>query len=228
MESPENRAEALFWRAESAYTASIALLQEDPEFELGEKRLLQLDQHYQTFLDEERKLNNQTSVRKFLPLTHFRRGVILELAKKPEDSLAAFQNYLETGDSDYLSEVQYRRGRLFDQRGDHEEAIKSFLAYRESQNKTHSAEVELRLGGLYEKTENFPAAVSALERHLEQVEDEQGKSRIHYQIGILHQKSGRPKLAIQSFETTRNSDQFRNDGPLLGLLASLYLSLIHI
>ena len=34
MESPENRAEALFWRAESAYTASIAPLQEDPEFEL--------------------------------------------------------------------------------------------------------------------------------------------------------------------------------------------------
>ncbi len=222
MESPENRAEALFWRAESAYSASIAPLQENSEFELGEKRLLQLDQHYQTFLDEERKLNNQTSVRKFLPLTHFRRGVILELAKKPEDSLAAFQNYLETGDGDYLSEVQYRRGRLFDQRGDHEEAIKSFLAYRESQNKTHSAEVELRLGGLYEKTENFPAAVSALERHLEQVDDEKAKSRIHYQIGILHQKSGRPKLAIQSFETTRNSEQFRNDGPLLGLLASLY------
>ena len=103
MESHENRAEAMFWRAESAYTASIAPLQEDPEFELGEKRLLQLDQHYQTFLDEERKLNNQTSVRKFLPLTHFRRGVILELAKKPEDSLTAFQNYLETGDGDYLS-----------------------------------------------------------------------------------------------------------------------------
>ena len=94
MESPENRAEALFWRAESAYSASIAPLQEDPEFELGEKRLLQLDQHYQTFLDEERKLNNQTSVQ-FLPITHFRRG--FGTCEKPEDSLAAFQITLKPG-----------------------------------------------------------------------------------------------------------------------------------
>ena len=222
LEDPQIRAEASFWRAETGFSKAMAPIQDDPEFEVPGTILKKLERHYQSFLSQAQKLNKQAFVQKYLHLAHFRRGVILELLGKPEEAFLAYRNYLDTEASQYRSEVHYRMGRLFEQKEDHAKAVQFFLKYRESGEEVYASEVELRLGRLYEKQDNFPAAVDALQRHLELVEDEKTEPRIHYQIGILHQKSGRPKLAIQSFETTRNSEEFRNDGQLLGVLARLY------
>ena len=216
------RGAAAFWRAETAYTQAVRPLKKNPGYKIPDSVLEQLGSHYHFFLQLQMDADQASSAAEHVPLAHFRLGFIFQLRDQSKQAIAAYQNYLETGDKRHNAETLYRQGALYEKVTQPQNAIEAYNLYLKTGDKLYPGEVLFRLGMLYEQQEMLPEAIHAFERYVEQDPDSENAARLHYRIGNLRVKIQHPIQAIASLEKARNYNEFRNNILLLQSLELLY------
>ena len=176
-----------FLRAEMAYADSVQKTKTEALDSLSISRLVK---YYKLYLD---KKDNEHQA-----LTYYRIGV-LQQADQPNETISAFQKYLNTKDKTYATEVLYRLGYLYIETNHQKKAIQTFEKYLSMKDKTYTAEVHYRLGNLFIETKQHKKAIQIFEKYLN-MNDKTYTAEVYYRLGYLFIESKQQKKAIQIFE----------------------------
>ena len=176
-----------FLRAEMAYADSVQKTKTEALDSLSISRLVK---YYKLYLD---KKDNEHQA-----LTYYRIGV-LQQTDQPNETISAFQKYLNTKDKTYATEVLYRLGYLYIETNHQKKAIQTFEKYLSMKDKTYTAEVHYRLGNLFIETKQHKKAIQIFEKYLN-MNDKTYTAEVYYRLGYLFIESKQQKKAIQIFE----------------------------
>ena len=176
-----------FLRAEMAYADSVQKTKTEALDSLSISRLVK---YYKLYLD---KKDNEHQA-----LTYYRIGV-LQQTDQPNETISAFQKYLNTKDKTYATEVLYRLGYLYIETNHQKKAIQTFEKYLSMKDKTYTAEVHYRLGNLFIETKQHKKAIQIFEKYLN-TKDKTYPPEVHYRLGYLFIETKHHKTAIQIFE----------------------------
>ena len=199
-----------FWRAEMAYAASF---QQTETTALEPKSVKRLVNNYKIYLTKKDK--------KHLPLTYYRIGV-LEQKNQPHETIIAFQQYLNTKDKTYVSEVQYRLAYLYIESKQLKKAIETFSKYLGTKDKTYADDSQYRLAYLYIETKEPEKAIETFNKYLSRGK-EKHLVEIQIRLGYLYIETKQPKKAIKIFEKYLAGGDTKNLAEIQIRLGYLYI-----
>ena len=199
-----------FLRAEMAYADSVQKTKTEALDSLSISRLVK---YYKLYLD---KKDNEHQA-----LTYYRIGV-LQQTDQPNETISAFQKYLNTKDKTYATEVLYRLGYLYIETNHQKKAIQTFEKYLSMKDKTYTAEVHYRLGNLFIETKQHKKAIQIFEKYLN-MNDKTYTAEVYYRLGYLFIESKQQKKAIQIFEKYLNTNNKTYTAEVHYHLGNLYI-----
>ena len=199
-----------FLRAEMAYADSVQKTKTEALDSLSISRLVK---YYKLYLD---KKDNEHQA-----LTYYRIGV-LQQTDQPNETISAFQKYLNTKDKTYATEVLYRLGYLYIETKQQKKAIQTFEKYLNTNDKTYGSEVLYQLAYLYIEAKRPKKAIQIFEKYLS-MKDKTLISEVHYRLGYLYLETKQQKKAIESFEEYLNSKAKTYSAEVNYQLAFLYI-----
>ena len=199
-----------FLRAEMAYADSVQKTKTEALDSLSISRLVK---YYKLYLD---KKDNEHQA-----LTYYRIGV-LQQTDQPNETISAFQKYLNTKDKTYATEVLYRLGYLYIETNHQKKAIQTFEKYLSMKDKTYTAEVHYRLGNLFIETKQHKKAIQIFEKYLN-MNDKTYTAEVYYRLGYLFIESKQQKKAIQIFENYLSTNNKTYTAEVHYHLGNLYI-----
>ena len=199
-----------FLRAEMAYADSVQKTKTEALDSLSISRLVK---YYKLYLD---KKDNEHQA-----LTYYRIGV-LQQTDQPNETISAFQKYLNTKDKTYATEVLYRLGYLYIETNHQKKAIQTFEKYLSMKDKTYTAEVHYRLGNLFIETKQHKKAIQIFEEYLN-MNDKTYTAEVYYRLGYLFIESKQQKKAIQIFENYLSTNNKTYTAEVHYHLGNLYI-----